>query len=219
MVTNNNAAQVEPSSPFDRRLAWQNKRSEIIRVAGEIFCTTGFSHTSLEDIAKRLGLSKTIFYYYFKSKKELFVACHLVATELLEAAFVSAANPDPFLHLRGFVRLYVISLIGSSSPGSVLLDVHLLPERESGEIRSRREAVHQKLESLLRRLVRAGRIRKVDRRLAVVTIMSAVNVIPRWYRADGRWSAEQVAEHCVAMLVDGLLLEGGLRPAEQNPTG
>lgn len=196
-----------PNGPFDRRLAWENKRSEIIRVAGDVFCSTGFAQASLEDIAKRLGLSKTIVYYYFKNKKELFVACHMVATDLLETAFASAADDDPFVHLRDFICIYVGSLIGSSSPGAVLLDVHLLPESESSEIHARREAVHRKLEGLIAQLVRAGRTRRVDRHLAVVTIMSAVNLVPRWYRADGRWSPGRIAEHCAVMLVDGLLLE------------
>lgn len=196
-----------PTGPFDRRLAWQNKRSEIIRVAGDVFCSTGFAQASLEDIAKRLGLSKTIVYYYFKGKKELFVACHVVATELLETAFASAADEDPFVHLRDFIRLYVGSLIGSSSPGAVLLDVHLLPEPEASEIHARRETVHRKLEGLIAQLIRAGRTRRIDRRLAVVTIMSAVNLVPRWYRADGPWSPARIAEHCAVMLVDGLLLE------------
>ncbi|MCD6674700.1 MAG: TetR/AcrR family transcriptional regulator [Burkholderiaceae bacterium] len=205
MVTSNSST-VAAGSPFDRNRLREDKRSEIIRIAGEVFCSTGYAQTSVEDIAKRIGISKAIIYYYFENKIDLFRACHLVATESLERAFEASRDDDSLLHLRRFVRLYVLSLIGSDSPGAVLLDFHLLPEREASEIHVRRERVHKDLEKLIAQLMRRGLVRALNRRLAVITMMSAINVVPRWYREGGRWSPEQVAEHCVAQLVDGLLV-------------
>lgn len=205
MVTSNSGAAVA-GSPFDRNRAREDKRSEIIRVAGEVFCSTGYAQTSVEDIAKRIGISKAIIYYYFENKIDLFRACHLVATELLERAFEASRDSDELLHLRRFVRLYVLSLIGSDSPGAVLLDFHLLPEREASEIHVRRERVHKDLEKLVAQLMRRRRIRTLNRRLVVITMMSAINVVPRWYREGGPWSPAQIADHCVAQLVDGLLV-------------
>jgi AcrR family transcriptional regulator len=202
----NSSLAAAAGSPFDRNRLREDKRSEIIRVAGEVFCSTGYAQTSVEDIAKRIGISKAIIYYYFENKLDLFRACHLVATESLERAFDASRDGDELLHLRRFVRLYVLSLIGSDSPGAVLLDFHLLSEREASEIRVRRERVHKDLEKLIAQLMRRGLARALNRRLAVITMMSAINVVPRWYREGGRWSPEQVAEHCVAQLVDGLLV-------------
>lgn len=193
-------------NPFDRNRLRENKRSEIIRVAGGVFCSSGYAQTSVEDVAKRLGISKAIIYYYFENKVDLFRACHLVATELLERAFEESRDEDQLLHLRRFVRLYVLSLIGSDSPGAVLLDFHLLPKRDAEEVQIRRERVHKGLEKLLARLMRRRLIRTMNRRLVVLTMMSAINVVPRWYREGGPWSPEQVADHCIAQLADGLLV-------------
>lgn len=193
-------------NPFDRNHLRETKRSEIIRIAGEIFCANGYAQTSVEDVAKRIGISKAIIYYYFENKLALFRACHLVATELLEQAFEDSRNEDPLLHLRRFVHLYVFSLIGSDSPGAVLLDFHLLPEHEAEEVRLRRERVHQAIERLLAQLMRRRAMRTLNRRLAVLTMMSAINVVPRWYRDGGPWSPDQIADHCIAQLVDGLLV-------------
>lgn len=200
MATNNSG------SPFDRNRVREDKRAEIIRVAGDVFCSTGYAQTSVEDIAKQIGISKAIIYYYFENKVDLFRACHLVATESLENAFEASRDDDELLHLRRFVRLYVLSLIGSDSPGAVLLDFHLLPEREASEIRARRELVHKELEKLVAQLARRRLIRTLNRRLVIITMMSAINVVPRWYRGGGPWSPEQVADHCVSQLVDGLLV-------------
>jgi AcrR family transcriptional regulator len=49
-------------------------RERIIRAAMESFTQTGYDKTKMDDIAKRLGLSKGTLYLYFKSKEDLFLA-------------------------------------------------------------------------------------------------------------------------------------------------
>lgn len=49
-------------------------RDKIIQAAIQSFSQTGFDRTKMEDIAKRLGLSKGTIYLYFASKEDLFLA-------------------------------------------------------------------------------------------------------------------------------------------------
>lgn len=49
-------------------------REKIIQAAIESFAQSGFDRTRIEDIAKRLGLSKGTIYLYFNSKEDLFLA-------------------------------------------------------------------------------------------------------------------------------------------------
>lgn len=49
-------------------------KEKIIQAAIESFSQSGYDRTKMEDIAKRLGLSKGTLYLYFKSKEDLFVA-------------------------------------------------------------------------------------------------------------------------------------------------
>lgn len=49
-------------------------RERIIRAAVESFTQTGYDKTKMDDIAKRLDLSKGTLYLYFKSKEDLFIA-------------------------------------------------------------------------------------------------------------------------------------------------
>lgn len=49
-------------------------KEKIIQSAIESFSQTGYDRTKMEDIARRLGLSKGTIYLYFKSKEDLFVA-------------------------------------------------------------------------------------------------------------------------------------------------
>lgn len=48
-------------------------RDKIIQAAIQSFSQTGFDRTKVEDIAKRLGLSKGTIYLYFASKEDLFL--------------------------------------------------------------------------------------------------------------------------------------------------
>jgi AcrR family transcriptional regulator len=49
-------------------------KEKIIQAAIESFAQTGYDRTKMEDIAKRLSLSKGTIYLYFKSKEDLFLA-------------------------------------------------------------------------------------------------------------------------------------------------
>jgi AcrR family transcriptional regulator len=49
-------------------------RERIIHAAVESFTQTGYDKTKMDDIAKRLNLSKGTLYLYFKSKEDLFIA-------------------------------------------------------------------------------------------------------------------------------------------------
>ncbi len=52
----------------------QNRRVEIIRAAKKLFAKNGYSPTSMDDIAKNVGIAKPSLYYFFKSKEEIFAA-------------------------------------------------------------------------------------------------------------------------------------------------
>jgi len=69
---------------------------EIIAAAFEEFKQKGYAATRLEDVAKRVGVSKGTIYIYFQSKEELFraVVQSLVAPTLERAAEISATLKD-----------------------------------------------------------------------------------------------------------------------------
>lgn len=192
-------------SLFNKETLREVKRNEIVKVAGELFCRAGYRNVSVEDISRELGLSKTILYYYFPNKHEIFKECHLRATDLLASAFRDAIDSNPEVHLKRFIELYVTRLIGDESPGAVLLDLDLLQEADRRPIQARREAVHKKLRGLVDALLAVEGRKDVDSKLAVLMMMSAINIVPRWFRVEGPWSEETVAAYCSRMFISGLL--------------
>jgi len=51
-----------------------DRKKEIIEAAKKLFALNGYSPTSMDDIAKDVGINKASLYYFFKGKEEIFAA-------------------------------------------------------------------------------------------------------------------------------------------------
>jgi len=67
----------------------------ILKAAGKIFAQYGLRKTSLDDIAKAVGLVKASLYYYFESKEELFRAVLRHESEIMIKKLRNSINKKP----------------------------------------------------------------------------------------------------------------------------
>lgn len=192
------------SSLFNKENQRLMKRREIVRVAGRLFCKQGFQATSLNDIASEMGVTKTVVYYYFRNKEEIFLLCHRQAVDSMEAAMIEARHEDPVIAIRNFIQIYVRELIGVNNPGAVLLDDYLLPKEEGDVIRARKNRVQQTLEDLIAEGQECGVIAPCDPKAAIMALMSAINILPRWFNETGKLSPETLAEAYSDLFTFGL---------------
>ncbi|MFT7034205.1 MAG: TetR/AcrR family transcriptional regulator [Cyclobacteriaceae bacterium] len=51
----------------------EDKRSQILAAAQDIFNRLGYSKTSVDDISQAVGMKKSSLYYYFKNKEDIFM--------------------------------------------------------------------------------------------------------------------------------------------------
>ena len=89
----------------------------ILHVAAAAFTELGVDNTTMADILKRLGGSKSTIYTYYRSKAELVqaVVAHGARLEL-QAAFTKldaacGSNPAPAEMLHAFGRTYLVQLL------------------------------------------------------------------------------------------------------------
>ncbi|GAA0076981.1 TetR/AcrR family transcriptional regulator [Clostridium sp. CTA-5] len=52
----------------------EERRNELIDTAEELFKTIGYNKTAVSDIVKKISVAQGTFYYYFKSKEDIFLA-------------------------------------------------------------------------------------------------------------------------------------------------
>jgi AcrR family transcriptional regulator len=63
----------------------EQRRADLLEAGRELFLAKGVAATSLDDITSRAGVSKGLFYLYFRSKDDLLTALHVqFSAELAE---------------------------------------------------------------------------------------------------------------------------------------
>ena len=82
-----------------------NARQRLLEAATELFAEKGYAGTSVREIVDRVGVSKPVLYYYFKSKEGLFYAilewAADVQQEILNEIFTTSGTV-----LERFIFLY-----------------------------------------------------------------------------------------------------------------
>ena len=73
-----------------------------------MFMEKSYSRTSLNDVAKRLNITKPALYHYFHNKEEILLGCYRWGTALIEENLNTdcGSKPDRFGEGRGlYLRL------------------------------------------------------------------------------------------------------------------
>jgi AcrR family transcriptional regulator len=182
------------------------KREAVLRTALEFFNEKGFHATSLDDVADALNVTKPTIYHYFSNKDEiLFECCRRGIESIREAgAAVEKQGGSGMERLKAHMRNYAIVMTQDFGMCVTRTADHEL----SKESRARFHALKRQTDATIRGVIedgmRDGSIAKGDARLMTFTLTGALNWIARWYDPKGPLTPEEIADGCVATLVQGL---------------
>jgi AcrR family transcriptional regulator len=92
---------------------YAERRSELIRVAAEVFRAKGFGAATLNDIAAVFGTDRASLYYYVGSKQELFEECVTlsVSENVGGAREIAATDASPRDKMLALIRLIIESQV------------------------------------------------------------------------------------------------------------
>ena len=137
----------------------EEAKSRILDAANKVFAEKGYHEATMDDIARRLGVSKGAIYLYFSSKEDLFEAMCKTAPqafkEILYSSFGDEANP-----IQSATQFFDKMLkLSASNPG---LSFEILSEasRNPGLKRILRQN-HEEYERVLTVFLAEGRKRKI----------------------------------------------------------
>jgi AcrR family transcriptional regulator len=82
---------VTPPRTGTRRSA-EERRGEIIEIAIEHFALNGYKAASTNDVAREAGISQPYLFRLFRTKRDLFLACHELIHARISETFASAAR-------------------------------------------------------------------------------------------------------------------------------
>jgi AcrR family transcriptional regulator len=183
-------------------------RESLLRVAAEVFHERGYDGTSMEDLATRLGITKSAIYHHVSGKAELL---SLAVDRALDGLFTAAgeltgdaATGSATARLELLVRRSVEVLVADLPFVTLLLRVRGNTEVERAALARRRE-FDQLVADLVRQAVAEGGIRPdVDAAVTARLLFGMVNSLVEWYRPDRGRGAAQLADAVVTVAFHGL---------------
>ncbi|OGL16097.1 MAG: hypothetical protein A3K12_06575 [Candidatus Rokubacteria bacterium RIFCSPLOWO2_12_FULL_71_19] len=181
-------------------------RERILAVSGRVFNQRGYHGTTLDDIARALGVTKAALYYHVKNKEELLFQCHQLALDIgmegFHRALAQPAPPDE--QLRVALAHYIEGMADQLKGTVVLLEQGALTPRHHRRIVRSRDEYEQALRKMIAGGITAGVFVPCDPKLVGFAILGAVHWIPKWYHPAGSSPAREIAEAFAAYLVRGL---------------
>jgi AcrR family transcriptional regulator len=192
------------SSPRPRRDAYSLE--ELLDVVVRVFIERGYDATSMEDLSRATGRTKSSVYHHVSGKEELLRlavarAVGALLAVLEEPGATSGRSVDRLEHVvRGSVRVLAAEL----PYVTLLLRVRGNTPAERWALEQRRE-LDRRLSALVAGAIDEGDLRAdLDPRLVARLLFGTVNSLTEWYRPDGEHGPADVEEALVALAFDGL---------------
>ncbi len=186
------------------------RRRQIIDAAASLFAEAGYHHTSVSDIVDHLGAGKGVFYWYFRSKDDLFgqILAHAQRSLRRAQRQAIADEPDPvrriaqgimtsFLWVRDNRRLFV------------LVEQARYDEQFAQAVKQGEEIAIADMLPHVRAGMDAGLIRKDDPRAVSQAIMGATTALVRITVLEGNGDPVDAAETSIAFCLNGILTRPG----------
>ena len=197
------------------------RRKEIVAAAARLFAEHGFNGTSMDDIARELGILKGSLYYWIDSKEALLaevLSGSPMLDEIANGEKVLARKIPNAERLRLLIHAHIDAWIDNPHNFSVFLtDWRWLENQEQAHFFAMRDHLEQLFKTVILDGVAEGEFNVDPRDVSILvnSILGMVNWFPRWYREGGWADASYIADAMTNLIVHGL---AAVRPRETRST-
>jgi AcrR family transcriptional regulator len=189
------------------------RREEILALASKIFADKGYASTTVREIADAAGILSGSLYHHFASKEAMLdEIMHGFLDHTVEQYRATvAAGGDPIDVLRALIREAFSSLGGNPAALAVMINEFnfLVQFPRFLYLREGAEETERLWTGVIEAGMRTGVFRSdIDARMIYRFMRDTIWISVRWYRPEGKYSPEEIADFYVAMLLDGLATGG-----------
>ena len=193
-----------PSTARDPRTPYS--LDALLEVVAREFLERGYDATSMEDLSRATGRTKSSIYHHVRGKEELL---RLAVARAVDALFAvleegGAQQGRAVARLEHVVRGSARVLAAELPYVTLLLRVRGNTEAERWALGRRRD-FDRRLSALVRDAIDEGDVRAdLDPRLVTRLLFGMVNSLVDWFRPGGAHGRQQVEDALVALAFDGL---------------
>lgn len=186
----------------------EERWSEILDAATELFYHKGYEGTSLQEIAEKLGIMKGSLYYYIRSKEDiLFVVLNTTHQAGLENMVQMAGMGGTALdRLRNMIVGHIQYIGDNLIRTAVFLnEMKSLPQEAQDRILGGEVSYPKLFENVLREGLEEGTIKgDLDPRLTATIVLGSLNSTYRWLHPERAGNTQKVADYFSRILITGL---------------
>jgi len=182
----------------------------IIDKASVLFHEKGYRATSLDDIAKELGITKPAIYHYIESKEELLF---IIYRQVFDSAFkqiskVTVSHLSPDEKLRHIIWGHINHVLIKNLP---MFFIFFSMENELSskyykKVLEWKKQYNEIVENTVQEGVKKGLIKDVyPPKLLVFAIIGMCSWLYKWYKPNGKWSGDDISDHFSRLLEEGYI--------------
>jgi AcrR family transcriptional regulator len=183
------------------------RKDEIIRVASIIFAAKGYHGTTLEEIAKKMGISKPALYYHIKNKAEILrEVIGRIMEPMEEVARMGRSDLPPTQRIEQMVTLLVKFAVERTETTLIAFEQNkMLPRKSQEALRRRQKEVEMVLQETLEEGVAKGIFIVDDVKITSFSILATANWVYHWYKPGAGLTYQQIANQVIKLIESGLL--------------
>ena len=188
----------------------KNMREEILEATAQLFKHKGYNGTSMQDIAKEVGILKGSIYYYFNSKNEIFkeVLNNGITPVLRNAEQIIRENATPREKLRKLISYHMSYIMDHNL--SLLIyfqEREKLPAEQMEDYLAKRDRYENIFREVLKEGIEKGEFPQDNVNLDVFAIFGMCNWIIQWYNPQGTQSAGEIKSYMEFLIFERLLCQ------------
>lgn len=186
-----------------------DRRTQIIQTSISLFSEKGYHAATLDELAKRVGVTKAALYYYVRNKEEILREINKQNRIRMEKAIrLCDSNLSPREKLRKFIQYHVGFAAESAKEANILFEqTNSLPKRMREGITLKKKEVEWALQRILEDGVNQGYFAIKDRRMSSFAILGLCNWTYHWYKPDGELNPEQISDLFIDFVEKALLVD------------
>ncbi len=181
------------------------RKQQIEEKATELFKDKGYAASSMRDLALVLGIEAASLYSHIKSKEEILQnICFGMAEKFFkELEKIEPQTPDTQLDLAIKSHFRVISQ-NLAAAAVFFNEWRHLSEPYLSEFLALRSRYEEYFMDIIQRGIQAGHFRQVDKKFAMMTILSALNWTHQWFKLEGKMTEMQIGKELSRILINGI---------------